>query len=111
MQIQEQKQGAVTVLRPVGPLIQDDAAQFKTKLMDVRQTSLGRFVVDAAAVPYIDSAGLEALLDAHEELAKAGQSLKLCAVNETLREVFTLTELSGHFEHFEDAASAVRSFL
>jgi len=111
MQIQEQKQGAVTVLRPVGPLIQDDAAQFKTRLMDVRKASLGRFIVDATAIPYVDSKGLEALLDVHEELAGAGQSLKLCAVNETVREVLTLTELYTHFEHFEDAGSAVRSFL
>lgn len=99
------------MLRPVGPLVQEDAAEFRRRLMELRQSSLGRFIVDAAAVPYADSRGLEVLLDVHEELARAGQSLKLCGLNETLREVLTLTELSACFEHFEDTGAAVRSFL
>lgn len=111
MQIQEEKKGAVTVLRPEGPLTQADAEQFKARLMQVRTASLGRFIVDAAAVPYIDSKGLEALVEANEELSRSGQSLKICGLNETLREVLDLTELAQLFENYEDASAAVRSFL
>ncbi|MEX0653577.1 MAG: STAS domain-containing protein [Phycisphaeraceae bacterium] len=111
MQIQEEKKGAVTVLRPVGPLTQQDADQFKSRLIAVRDRSMGRFIVDVAGVPYIDSRGLEVLCEANDELARSGQSLKLCAVNETLREVLDLTELASLFEHYEDAHSGVRSFL
>ncbi|MEX0745543.1 MAG: STAS domain-containing protein [Phycisphaeraceae bacterium] len=111
MQIQEEKKGAVTVLRPMGPLTQQDAEQFKTRLMSVRDRSMGRFVVDVGGVPYVDSQGLEALVDANHELSRSGQSLKMCAINETLREVLDLTELASLFEHYEDVNSAVRSFL
>ena len=111
MQIQEEKKGAVTVLRPVGPLTQADVDQFKSRLMQVRKESLGRFVVDASAVAFIDSNGLEALVDVNEELGHSGQSLKLCGLNETLREVLNLTDLSSLFESFDDVGSAVRSFL
>jgi len=111
MEIQEERKGAVTVLRPVGPLTQADVEQFQGRLKEVRHQSLGRFVVDAAAVAFIDSRGLECLVDAHDELARSGQSLKVCGLNETLREVFNLTELSSLFESFEDVSSAVRSFL
>lgn len=111
MQIQEERKGAVTVLRPVGPLTQADVEQFKSRLMQVRKESLGRFVVDASAVAFIDSNGLEALVDANDELSKSGQSLKLCGLNETLREVLNLTDLSSLFESFDDVSSAVRSFL
>ncbi|MFA9476846.1 STAS domain-containing protein [Phycisphaerales bacterium AB-hyl4] len=111
MQIQEEKKGAVTVLRPAGPLTQQDAEQFKSRLLAVRDRSMGRFVVDVAGVPYVDSRGLEVLAEAHDELVKSGQSLKLCAVNETLREVLDLTEMASLFEQYEDAHSAVRSFL
>ncbi|MCC6682988.1 MAG: STAS domain-containing protein [Phycisphaeraceae bacterium] len=99
------------MLRPIGPLIAADAAQFRQRMMEVRRVSLGRLVLDVSAVPYADSRGLEAMLDVHDELIKAGQSLKLCSVNDTLREVLTLTELYQQFEHFEDPGSAVRSFL
>lgn len=111
MNIQEQKQGAVTVLRPSGPLTQTDADEFKAKLLEVRGASMGRFVVDVSEVPFVDSHGLETLVDTTEQLSRGGQSLKLSGVNETLREVFDLTELGSLFEQFEDVSAAVRSFL
>lgn len=111
MQIQEDQQGAVTVLKPIGPLTREEADVFRQKLMHVRAASLGRLVVDASAIPFVDSGGLEALVEANQELSRSGRSLKLCGLNETLREVLDLTELASQFERFEDAGSAVRSFL
>lgn len=111
MQISEQRQGAVTVLRPAGPLVAEDADVFKARLLEVRRASMGRFVVDASAVPFVDSRGLEVLVEVHDELARSGHSLKVCGVRETLREVLDLTEVASVLEHYEDAGSAVRSFL
>ena len=111
MKISEQHQGAVTVLKPDGPLLESDAAQFKTTAVQVLQATLGRVVIDMSAIPFVDSKGLEALLDVTDEMAHSGQSLKLCATNKTVREVLELTELVSLFEHFDDMNSAVRSFL
>ena len=72
---------------------------------------MGRFVLDASALAYADSKGLETLVEVQEELARAGQSLKLCGLNETLREILDLTELAPRFENYNDVGSAVRSFL
>lgn len=111
MKIVEQRHGAVTVLRPEGPLTDADVAGFKQKLLETLAASLGRFVVDMSAVPFVDSNGLEALVDVTEELGKSGQVLRLCAANKTIREVLDLTELASQFDHFDDANTAVRSFL
>jgi len=111
MQIHEQQQGAVTVLRPEGPLTAADADDFKNRLLQAQRDSLGRVVLDASAIPLVDSAGLEALVEVTEEMAQSGQALKLCAANETLRQVLELTGLAHMFEYFEDANAAVRSFL
>ncbi len=111
MEINEQRQGAVTVLKPQGPLVAQDAEQFKETLSAVLATSLGRFVVDASEIPFVDSRGLEVLKEATEHLSDSGQALRLCGANETLREVFDLTDLSKLFEHYQDVNSAVRSFL
>ena len=73
--------------------------------------SLGRFVVDMSAIPYVDSKGLETMVEVTEEMGKSGQVLRLCAANKTVREVLELTDLTSHFDHFEDATTAVRSFL
>ena len=111
MQIQEQQQGAVLVLRPDGPLTEVDAAEFKGRLLEAHRDSLGRFVVDASGIPLTDSKGLEALVEVTEEMALTGKALKLCATGETLRQVLELTGLAPMFEHFEDVNVAVRSFL
>ncbi len=110
MQIDEQTHGAVTVLGPDGALTQDDADQFKGHLTHALSDSSGRVVVDMAAVPFIDSRGLEVLVEANDVLADGGRSLKLCGINETIREVLDLTGLALRFDHFDDTNSALRSF-
>lgn len=111
MQIDQHNHGAVTVLKPVGPLCSDDAEALKTRTLDAWTKNLGRLVVDASAVPYVDSRGLEVLVEVADELARGGQALKLCGANEVLREVFELTDVASGFEQFTDLNAAVRSFL
>ena len=101
----------VTALKPVGPVVEDEADELKQRLMDVQSKNFGRLVLDLSSVPFVDSRGLEAMLDVTEQLGRSGQALKLCGQNEMLREVLELTDLASSFEHFEDVTSAVRSFL
>jgi anti-sigma B factor antagonist len=111
MEIQTSHRGAVLVVRPSGPLTGPDADTFKTAIQGFVRDNLGRVVIDASSLPYVDSKGLECLADIAEELALSGKGLKLCAANETIRQVIDLTGLSPQFEHFDDTNSAVRSFL
>ncbi len=111
MQIQQYQHGAVTVLKPEGPLVGEDAELFRTRTQSTLRSSFGRLVIDACSIPYVDSKGLEALNDLSDEMSKAGQPLRICSTTETVREVFVLTNLDRLFEHFEDVGSAVRSFL
>src|SRR2546423_5514668 len=111
MQIGMQRQGAVTIVRPEGPLLEPDAQQVKTALLETAGASLGRVVLDMEAIPFVDSRGLEVLVEVTEEMSEGGQALKLCAANKTVREVLELTALAPMFEHFEDVGSAARSFL
>jgi len=111
MDIHEQSYGAVMVLKPVGPLIQDESDHFRQRFKQVFEQNLGRVVVDLSAVPYFDSRGLEILVEATRELGQSGQYLKICAATVTASEVLTLTGLAPLFEHFDNINSAVRSFL
>ena len=111
MNIHEQKQGAVTVIKPEGPLVEEDLPMFRGRIEEIRRVSVGRFVLDCSAVPFVDSRGLETLVEISERMSQVGQSLRVCGVNETLREVLDITELSSMFEHYDDVHGAVRSFL
>jgi len=111
MKIQETKRGAVLVVKPDGPLTGEDAATFAQRMEAGIQQSLGRVVVDMATVPFVDSRGLEVMVDLHQQLDDAGQVLKLCHVNPTVREVLDLTGLGALFEQFDEVNAGVRSFL
>ena len=111
MEIQEQSQGAVTVLKPGGPLTEADADAFKARAADVITKNLGRVVVDASAMAFVDSRGIEALADITDELSQGGRALKLCGANPTIRQVLELTGWSDAFEYYDDVNTGVRSFL
>ena len=111
MEIQEHRHGAVVVLKPLGPLCLNDAEIFRQRIFEVMAKSRGHFVIDVSAVPYIDSQGLEAMVDTSEVLSQSGQSFKVCTVNNTLHEVLALTGFASHFESYEKVTDAVRSFL
>lgn len=112
MRIDTNRHGAVTVVRPTGPIISaDDATMLRTESFNVLGSTLGRFVIDASEMTFLDSNGLEALVEITEEVGAGGHSLKLCSISDTLREILSLTGLTGKFQQYEDVQSAVRSFL
>jgi anti-sigma B factor antagonist len=111
MKLHQQRHGAVTLLKPEGPLIEAAASEFDQAARTIMTVTLGRFVVDMSAVPFVDSAGLETLVGLTDLLESSGKALKLCGVNKTVRQVLELTEIDSLFDHFEDVNSAVRSFL
>ncbi len=111
MRVEEQTQGAVTILKTIGPLTGEEAKVLVARLIEIRQRTMGRYVLDASDLSFADSVGLETLLEASEQLVRCGRTLKICSANETLKEVIDLTGLCESFEHYDDVNSAVRSFL
>jgi anti-anti-sigma factor len=111
MEILETSQGAVIVLKPVGQLIAADANAFKAKATDAAKRSLGRIIVDASAIAFMDSRGIEVLADITDELSEGGRALKLCGANSTIRRVLELTGWGDSFEFYDDVNAGTRSFL
>lgn len=111
VEIHEQTKGAVRVIKPIGALVGADAEKLRSRASQALSVSMGKLVVDATAVPFLDSRGLEVLLELSQELSATGQVLRLAGASETVREVLELTDVGSSVEHHEDVNSAVRSFL
>lgn len=111
MTLEEQSIGAVTVLRPIGPVASaEDAQQFQSQSVRLVRSSLGRFVLDASEMSYVDSTGLEALVDIADQLNTFGHALKISGMSETLSETIRVTQTAESFEPFEQVQDAVRSY-
>lgn len=109
--VSEQQHGAVAVLKLDGPCIQEVAQSLHEAAIPKVRPTMGRMVIDLAASAYIDSLGLETLLDLADEVAKCGKTLRLANVSGTVLEVLDLTGLMSRFEFHQDTNLAVRSFL
>lgn len=109
--ITQQRHGAVAVIKPEGPCIAELAEALDQAAMPNVRSMMGRLVIDLSASAYVDSAGLETLLDLADAMDRCGQTLRLAGVSATVREVMELTGLTHRFEFHQDTNLAVRSFL
>lgn len=108
---QEAKQGAVVVVSNDEPLdrahIEDARAVFER----CGGVAAPMAVFDLSAVPFMDSAGLEFLLETHEQYQQHGGELKLAAPNSICLDALRVTGVAGKLEIHEQTGTAVRSFL
>jgi anti-sigma B factor antagonist len=90
--IQNQKR----VLKLAGPLTIATLYEFQNL---VRTNSSAGLVLDFSRVPYIDSAGVGALVGAYVRHKKEGHSLTLAGVNERVRGTLKVTQVEGFFAY------------
>lgn len=96
MDIQEQRQGNVIILGPVGRLDSLSCREFEGRLLGALNES-NAVVVDCTALDYISSAGLRVLLVAAKQARAANGRLALAALRENPREVFEISGFSAIF--------------
>ena len=88
------------ILRLKGPLLISNLLDFQTM---VRTDASASLVIDLTDVPYIDSAGIGALMGAHLTRQKgASGNLVLVGVNQRIRQTLQLTHVEKFFK-FADA--------
>jgi anti-sigma B factor antagonist len=93
------------ILRLTGPLVLDSFFAFQTL---IREDETDLLVLEFSGVPYIDSAGIGALVGAYVHRQKAGRNLLLVGVAPRVRTALQVTKVE-HFFQFSDALPAEAS--
>jgi anti-sigma B factor antagonist len=75
----------------------------------VRTEHSSTVIVDLAEVPYVDSAGLGALVSAHVSLHKTGRHLVLSGVNSRVLRLFEITRVESLFLIFRTLDEAIEA--
>lgn len=109
MDIQEQRQGNIIVLGPIGRLDSLNCREFEGRLLSALNDS-GKVLVDCAALEYISSAGLRVLLVAAKQARAANGQLTLAALRDNPREVFDISGFSAIFSIHPTVEAALASF-
>lgn len=109
MKVQSQPQGNVTLVAPHGPLIAEEAIDFRRAVDETTVSSARRVVIDMSDVPYVDSAGIELLLELCGVHLAPHHRPTLAALSETCMEALELTDALPRLEVFDTVENALRS--
>jgi anti-sigma B factor antagonist len=91
------------VLRLNGPVTISNFFQFQSL---VRGNTSRKLILDLSGVPYIDSAGIGALVGAYVNHQKDGRSLALVGVSKRVRDALQVTRVEQFFTFFDTEAGA-----
>jgi len=109
IEIRQEEHGEVRLLVLSGRLDTETSADLELALQDLQAAGAAHFVIDLADIGYVSSAGLRVLLALAKQLDGGRGSLKLCALNPAVKQVFDVAGFSNLFAIFphRDAALGV----
>lgn len=90
---------------------QAECAELRNIVTEGTGIGTPRLAVDLSEVPFIDSAGLELLLQLSREFAGRGGRLKLVALSSNCEEILRLTDLRSRFDTCASVEEATRRTL
>ena len=108
LEIQIEETAEYTVCRPVGELDAYTVGQFRESLGDL--ASAGRLVIDLSEVPFMDSAGLGALIGGIRRAREAGGQVAVACSRPTLTRLLHTTgfdRIVPVTESIDDAVTAL----
>lgn len=91
------------ILRLIGPIVINNLFDFQGR---VRANSSRALIIDMTGVPYVDSAGIGALVGAYVTHQKEGRHLALVGVSDRVRAALQVTHVESFFRFFQNVPEA-----
>jgi stage II sporulation protein AA (anti-sigma F factor antagonist) len=105
------KQGAVDVIAADGPITKDTSGEFVVFVEGYLGAGQPRLVVDLSAVPLMDSAGIESLLNLYDDARRRGGKLCVSTPNPLMNDILDISEVSTVVQVYPSSTAAVASFV
>ena len=103
----------VAILTPHGLLLGGkETDELKQRVVEFDEKGNSKLLIDLSKTTFMSSVGLSVLFLAHTKYAKRGATVKLCAVDRKIRQLFVLVRLTlvyGENLH-ETEAEALETF-
>jgi anti-anti-sigma factor len=109
LEIVQEQQGIARILTLRGRLDTETSADLELGVQDLLGAGERNFLIDLGGVSYVSSAGLRVLLALAKQLDQGRGSLRLCALNPSVTQVFEVAGFSKLFVIFKDQAAALAS--
>jgi len=111
MKVNTYRAGPSTVVCPREAITQTECDQLKVMVVEATLGGAPAVVLDLSEVPFIDSRGLEMLLELEKGCREQSGRLKLAALSENCTEILRLTDLLPRFEVLASADQAAKGVV
>ena len=109
MKLQQTRNGASSIISIRGALVNEELTTLNEAIDECLCSGGANIVLELSEVPFIDSAGLELLLDLISRMGKLSGEIRVAALNEVCREIFSATRRAHFYNLLEDEDAALRS--
>lgn len=109
MKIEEEKQGSLVIVSPVGRVDGFGAPDLEKRFTEVVARGDSLVVMDCGQMDYISSAGLRAVLVGARKCQQGGGRFALCALQPACKSVMEISGFLTMFEAYETRADAVEA--
>lgn len=103
----EKKVGNASVLSPTGRIDVETTPPLQERLLPLLGQAGAAVVIDFTGVTYISSSGLRALMLGAKEAKAKGGKLAVCALNETVSEIFRISRFNQVVPVYPDLSGAL----
>lgn len=104
------RQGAVDVIAGAVPLDAETCQRLRSAVEGCVTRGQPKLLIDLSQTPYLDSAGMETLLDIRDLCQSRGGACKLSAPNNLCHDILKATGLNAEFEIVGDVIGGAGSF-
>ena len=111
MKINKTKIGVISYIEPAVPIANEGVNDLKDVIEACHKENEFKIVINFRDVPYIDSDGLELLLDILKKVRIKGGSIKISDPNPICSDILIATRFNTIFEIYSSADQAGKSFL
>ena len=110
MQITTRDVNDVKVVQIEGELDTGSSPEAQQQLDQLREQGVKKILLDMTKLDFISSAGLRVVLATAQELKQAGGDLRVCSLNESIKEVFDISGFSNLLMVLDDETKALSGF-
>jgi anti-anti-sigma factor len=96
------------VLKISKSLTYQNGEEVEATFKDYLDQLKNEIIIDFSKISFLDSAGLELLLQMHNELKQRGGALKLVHLNKLCLDILKVTQLINVFRIYEDMNKAIK---
>lgn len=110
MKIDMQDKENVKIVRFEGKLDTNTTPEAETALNQAVEQGASKILIDFKDLDFVSSAGLRILLATAKKLGTQGGALRVCSLNETVRDIFDISGFSTLLRVFDDEQEALADF-